>query len=68
MSLSISIPEGDGLEGGNTFPSYFNWGVLMTRKRDKIWTTIIALRQWFSILFISERDALVDYLLNKSGP
>ena len=33
----------------------------MTRKRDKIWTAIIATKQWFIKLFISEADALVDY-------
>ena len=32
----------------------------MTRKRDKIWTAIISIKQWFSKLFTSEGDALVD--------
>ena len=32
----------------------------MTRKRDKICTAIIATNQWFTKLFTSEADALVD--------
>ena len=32
----------------------------MTRKRDMIWTALIATRQWFTKLFTSEADALVD--------
>ena len=31
----------------------------MTRKRDKIWTAIIAIKQWLTKLFTSEADALV---------
>tara|TARA_B100001250_G_scaffold11826_1_gene10311 strand:- start:196 stop:483 length:288 start_codon:yes stop_codon:yes gene_type:complete len=51
---------GDGLEGGKHMPPYFIRGISMTRKRDKIWTAIIATRQWFTKLFTSEADALVD--------
>ena len=40
----------------------------MTRKRDKIWTTIIATRQWFTKLFTSEADALVDAFGNNPPP
>tara|TARA_B100001250_G_C19270697_1_gene558950 strand:+ start:175 stop:345 length:171 start_codon:yes stop_codon:yes gene_type:complete len=40
----------------------------MTRKRDKIWTAIIATRQWFSKLFISEADALLDDFSNNPPP
>ncbi len=32
----------------------------MIRKRDKIWTSIIAIRQWFTKLFTSKADALID--------
>ena len=40
----------------------------MTRKRDKIWTAIIATKQWFSKLFTSEADALVDDFDNNPPP
>ena len=40
----------------------------MTRKRDTIWTTIIATRQWFTKLFTSEADALVDDFGNNPPP
>ncbi len=40
----------------------------MTRKRDKIWITIIATRQWFTKLFTSEADALVDDFANNPPP
>ena len=40
----------------------------MTRKRDKIWTAIIATKQWFSKLFSSEADALVDDFKNNLPP
>ena len=40
----------------------------MTRKRDKIWTAIIATKQWFSSLFSSEADALVDDFKNNLPP
>ena len=51
---------GDGLEGSKQMLPYFIGGISMTRKRDKIWTAIIATRKWFSKLFTSEADALVD--------
>ena len=35
-------------------------GLSMIRKREKIWTAIIATKKWFSKLFTSEADALVD--------
>ena len=38
--------------------SYVN--IVMTRKRDKIWTAIISTQQWFTKLFASEADALLD--------
>ena len=41
---------------------------VMTRKRDKIWTAIIATKQWFSKLFTSEADALVDDFDNSPPP
>ncbi len=60
---------GDGLEGGNTIHApYFIRCISMTRKRDKIWTAIIATRQWFTKLFISEADALVDDFGNNPPP
>ena len=40
----------------------------MTRKRDKIWTAIIATKQWFLKLFSSEADALVDDFKNNPPP
>ena len=40
----------------------------MTRKRDKIWTAIIATKQWFTKLFTSEADALVDDFVNNPPP
>ena len=40
----------------------------MSRKRDKIWTAIISTRQWFSKLFTSEADALVDVFDNNPPP
>ncbi len=40
----------------------------MTRKRDKIWTAIIATKQWFTSLFTSEADALVDDFRNNPPP
>ena len=40
----------------------------MTKKRDKIGTAIIATRQWFSKLFTSEADALVDDFCNNPPP
>ena len=40
----------------------------MTRKRDKIWTAIIATKQWFTKLFTSEADALVDDFGNNPPP
>ena len=42
--------------------------IVMTRKRDKIWTAIIATKQWFSKLFTSEADALVDNFGNNPPP
>ena len=59
---------GDGLEGGKHMPPYFIGGISMTRKRDKIWTAIIATRQWFAKLFTSEADALVDDFGNNPPP
>ena len=40
----------------------------MNRKRDRIWTAIIATKQWFSKLFTSEADALVDDFGNNPPP
>ena len=40
----------------------------MARKRDKIWTTIISVKQWFNKLFSSEADALVDDFDNNPPP
>ena len=40
----------------------------MTRKRDKIWTAIIATKQWFTKLFTSEADALVANFSNNPPP
>ena len=48
-------------------PDYFE-GISMTRKRDKIWTAIIATKQWFTKLFTSEADALVDDFGNNAPP
>ena len=42
--------------------------IVMTRKRDKIWTAIIATKQWFTKLFTSEADALVDDFSNNQPP
>ena len=60
--------KADGLEGGNQTLSNFLRGISMTRKRDKVWTAIIATRQWFSKLFTSEADALVDDFGNNPPP
>ena len=59
---------GDGLEWGKHMPFYFIRGISMTRKRDKIWTASIATRQWFTKLFTSEADALVDDFGNNPPP
>ena len=40
----------------------------MTRKREKVWTAIIATKQWFTKLFTSEADALVDDFGNNPPP
>ena len=40
----------------------------MTRKRDKVRTAIIATKRWFTKLFTSEADALVDDFGNNSPP
>ena len=40
----------------------------MTRKRDQIWTAIFATKQWFTKLFTSEANALVDDLKNNPPP
>ena len=60
--------KADGLEGGKQTLSYFLRGIFMTRKRDKVWTAIIATRQWCSKLFTSEADALVDDFGNNPPP
>ena len=60
--------KADGLEGGKQTLSYFLQGISMIRKRDKVWTAIIATRQWFSKLFTSEADALVDDFGNNPPP
>ena len=60
--------KADGLEGGKQTLSYFLRGIFMTRKRDKVWTAIIATKQWFSKLFTSEADALVDDFGNNPPP
>ena len=52
----------------NICPPYFILGISITRKRDKIWTSIIATRQWFTKLFTSEADALVDDFGNNPPP
>ena len=59
---------GNGLERGKHMRPYFIGGISMTRKRDKIWTAIIATRQWFTKLFTSEADALVDDFGNNPPP
>ena len=59
---------GNGLEGSKQMLPYFIGGISMTTKRDKIWTTIIAIRQWFTKLFTSEADALVDDFGNNQPP
>ena len=47
----------------------FSWSnIAMTRKRDKIWTAIIATKQWFAKLFTSEADALVNDFDNNPPP
>ncbi|KGG20380.1 hypothetical protein [Prochlorococcus marinus] len=60
--------KADGLEVGKQTLSYCLRGISMTRKRDKVWTAIIASRQWFSKLFTSEADALVDDFGNNPPP
>ena len=60
--------SGDGFKGSKQILPYFIGGISMTRKRDKIWTTIIATRQWFTKLFTSEADALVDDFGNNPPP
>ena len=46
----------------------FGRNIAMNRKRDKIWTAIIAIQQWFAKLFTSEADALVDDFDNNPPP
>ena len=58
----------DSKGGGKHMSPYFIGGISMTRKRDKIWTTIIDTRQWFIKLFTSEADALVDVFENNPPP
>ena len=59
----------DGLKGGEKFsPPYYSAGISMIRKRDKIWTALIATKQWFTKLFTSEADALVDNFENNPPP
>ena len=48
--------------------SSFTRGISMTKKRDKIWIAIIAIRQWFTKLLTSESDALVDDFGNNPPP
>ncbi len=60
--------KADGLEVTKQTLSYFLRGIYMTRKRDKVWNAIIATRQWFSKLFTSEADALVDNFGNNPPP
>ena len=55
-------------KGANKHSLFFLRGIYMTRKRDKIWTAIIATRQWFYKLFTSEADAFVDYFGNNPPP
>ena len=38
------------------------------RKRDRIWTAIIATKQWFQKLFESEVEAVVDDFENNPPP
>ena len=59
---------GAGLAGGKYMLPCFIRGIFMTRKREKIWTAIIATRQWFTKLFTSEADALVDDFGNNPPP
>ena len=66
QSTSISVVL-DSKEANEMLP-YFIGGISMTRKRDKIWTIIIATRQWFTKLFTSEADALVDDFGNNPPP
>ncbi len=40
----------------------------MIRKRDKIWTGIIATKQWFTKLFTSVACSLVDDFKNDPPP
>tara|TARA_B100001250_G_scaffold369543_1_gene353088 strand:- start:190 stop:393 length:204 start_codon:yes stop_codon:yes gene_type:complete len=42
--------------------------ITMTGKREKIWTAIVSVQQWFTKLFTSEADALVDDFENNSPP
>ena len=38
------------------------------RKRDRMWTAIIATKQWFTKLFTSEAYAIVDNFDNNPPP
>ena len=58
----------DSKEATKISPPYYYEGISMTRKRDKIWTAIIATKQWFTKLFTSEADALVDDFGNNPPP
>ena len=40
----------------------------MNRKREQIWTAIISTKQWFSKLFESEVEAVVDDFGNNPPP
>ena len=59
---------GDGLEGGGNICPLTSSRYLYDQKRDKIWTAIIATRQWFTKLVTSEADALVDDFGNNPPP
>ena len=47
---------------------HFLRGISMTRKRYKIQTAIIAMKQWFYKLFTSEEYALVYDFVNNPPP
>ena len=36
----------------------------MSKNMDKIWTAIIATKQWFAKLFVSEGNALIEDFKN----
>ena len=62
------VGTGENKKKHLSYNENYKRNIVMSRKRDKIWTAIIATKQWFSKLFTSEADALVDDFGNNPPP